>query len=47
MAGFAADIIATIGDKESEFENAVDKKSIAFIMKGGRVDKWRGEEVLW
>ena len=42
--GFAADIIATSGDMESDFEHAVDKGSIVFVMKGGRVYKRDGRE---
>ena len=43
--GFAADIIATNGDLEKDFEVAVDKSSISFVMKGGRVYKSRGREL--
>ncbi|TCD62877.1 hypothetical protein EIP91_006283 [Steccherinum ochraceum] len=42
--GFAADIIATSGDVASAFEHAVDKGSIVFVMKGGRVFKRNGRE---
>ena len=44
--GFAADIIATKGDLEKDFETAVDKESITFVMKGGRVYKLEGKEVV-
>lgn len=43
--GFAADIIATNGDLEQNFEEAVDKGSIVFVMKGGKVYKRDGREV--
>lgn len=43
--GFAADIIATSGDLFTDFENAVDKKSINFVMKGGKVYKQDEKEV--
>ncbi|KAI0032141.1 hypothetical protein K488DRAFT_38875, partial [Vararia minispora EC-137] len=43
--GFAADIIATTGDLEKDFANAVDKNSISFVMKGGKVYKRDGKEV--
>ena len=43
--GFAADIIATTGDLASDFETAVDSKSISFVMKGGTVYKLHGKEV--
>ncbi|THH31033.1 hypothetical protein EUX98_g3170 [Antrodiella citrinella] len=42
--GFAADIIATAGDIANNFEHAVDKGSIVFVMKGGRVYKRDGRE---
>jgi len=42
--GFAADIIATDGDLEKDFERAVDKRSIMFVMKGGRIYKRGGRE---
>ncbi|CAL1694750.1 unnamed protein product [Somion occarium] len=41
--GFAADIIATDGDLTQDFERAVDKGSIVFVMKGGRVYKRDGQ----
>lgn len=44
--GFAADIIATSGDIEHDFDRAVDKGSIVFVMKGGRVYKRDGREVV-
>ena len=44
--GFAADIIATSGSLWEEFENAVDRKSISFVMKGGKVYKRNGQEVV-
>lgn len=43
--GFAADIIATTGDFEKNFANAVDKGSISFVMKAGKVYKRDGKEV--
>ncbi|KAK7695151.1 hypothetical protein QCA50_002341 [Cerrena zonata] len=43
--GFAADIIATSGDLEKHFEEAVDKGSIVFVMKSGKVYKRNGLEV--
>ncbi|KDQ20340.1 hypothetical protein BOTBODRAFT_101627 [Botryobasidium botryosum FD-172 SS1] len=43
--GFAADIIATSGDLSTDFFNAVEPKSIEFVMKGGRVYKMEGKEV--
>lgn len=45
--GFAADIIALDGDLESEFEKAVSKESVKFVMKGGRIFKKDGLEVPW
>lgn len=44
--GFAADIIATSGDLERDFENAVDESVIVFVMKGGTVYKRNGKEVV-
>jgi imidazolonepropionase-like amidohydrolase len=44
--GFAADIIATTGDLEKDFTNAVRSESISFVMKGGRVYKRDGKEVV-
>ena len=43
--GFAADIIATNGDLEKDFERAVDRENIRFVMKGGRVYKLDGKEL--
>lgn len=43
--GFAADIIATKGDLERDFNNAIDEESIVFVMKGGRVYKESGKAV--
>lgn len=43
--GFVADIIATTGDFTKDFEDAVDKSSISFVMKGGKVYKQDGKEV--
>ena len=40
--GFAADIIATEGDLEENFEQAVEEQSICFVMKGGVVYKRDG-----
>ncbi|KAL4246563.1 hypothetical protein ABKN59_008759 [Abortiporus biennis] len=42
--GFAADLIATDGDLENDFENAVDKSGISFVMKGGKIYKHHGVE---
>ena len=44
--GFGADLIATSGDIEGDFEGAVDKNSIAFVMKAGVIYKWHHQEVL-
>lgn len=44
--GFAADIIATMGDLENNFGHAVDKSNISFVMKGGKIYKRGGEEVV-
>lgn len=44
--GFAADLIATTGDLEADFEGAVDKGSISFVMKGGRLYKLNGAELV-
>ena len=44
--GFAADIVATSGDLEGDFTSAVDKSSIVFVMKGGRVFKRGGRELV-
>ncbi|KAI9066480.1 hypothetical protein FKP32DRAFT_1664791 [Trametes sanguinea] len=43
--GFAADIVATRGDFEADFEKAVDKTNITFVMKGGRIFKRDGREL--
>ncbi|THH19371.1 hypothetical protein EW146_g1793 [Bondarzewia mesenterica] len=43
--GWAADLIATSGDLEEDFEQAVSKQSIVFVMKGGRIYKRDGKEV--
>lgn len=43
--GFAADLIATTGDLEGDFEDAVDKGSICFVMKAGRLYKLNGAEL--
>ncbi|KAI0778862.1 hypothetical protein BD413DRAFT_601525 [Trametes elegans] len=43
--GFAADIVATRGDLADDFERAVDKASITFVMKGGKVFKRDGREL--
>lgn len=43
--GFVADIIATTGDLARNFENAVDKQSISFVMKAGKVYKQDGREI--
>lgn len=40
--GFAADIIATDGDLENDFENAVSQAAISFVMKAGTVYKQNG-----
>ncbi|OSD00879.1 hypothetical protein PYCCODRAFT_1413611 [Trametes coccinea BRFM310] len=44
--GFAADIIATRGDLQVDFEKAVDKTSITFVMKGAKILKRDGRELL-
>ena len=44
--GFAADIIATRGDLEADFEGAVDKANIVFVMKAGKVYKLEGRELV-
>ena len=38
--------IATSGDPEGDFESAVDKNSIVFVMKAGVVYKSPGQDVL-
>ena len=40
--GFGADIIATSGDVEKDFVDAIDAKKIAFVMKAGTVYKQEG-----
>jgi hypothetical protein len=37
--GFAADIIAVHGDLENDFESAISKDSVRFVMKAGRIYK--------
>jgi len=37
--GFSADIIATRGNLQTDFENAVDSSNIVFVMKAGRIYK--------
>lgn len=44
--GFAADLIATTGDLDKDFERSVDKSSISFVMKGGRIYRRNGREVV-
>ncbi|KAH9842337.1 uncharacterized protein C8Q71DRAFT_732425 [Rhodofomes roseus] len=44
--GFAADIIATTGDLATSFERAVDKSSITFVMKGGKIYKRDGKGLV-
>ena len=44
--GFGADLIATSGDLEGDFESAVDKNSIAFAMKAGVVQIIRPGRLL-
>lgn len=44
--GFAADIIATTGNLEDDFEHAVDKSAVTFVMKGGSVYKRDGRELV-
>lgn len=43
--GWAADIVATKGDLEKDFEKAVDRGSIDFVMKAGRIYKMDGQEI--
>ncbi|EJU02499.1 hypothetical protein DACRYDRAFT_107416 [Dacryopinax primogenitus] len=43
--GFAADIIATAGSLENEFAQAIEPSKIEFVMKGGKVYKWKGQSV--
>lgn len=40
--GFAADIVATDGDLEEDFENAISPAAISFVMKAGKVYKLGG-----
>lgn len=40
--GFAADVIATSGDLEADFDRAVSSGCISFVMKGGKVYKLGG-----
>ncbi|KAA1467791.1 hypothetical protein DENSPDRAFT_770657 [Dentipellis sp. KUC8613] len=44
--GWAADIIATAGDLEGDFEGAVGRDNIVFVMKAGKVYKKDGKEVV-
>ena len=44
--GFSADIIATDGDIEADFEEAVCAKHITFVMKTGKVYKRNGAPVF-
>ena len=44
--GFGADLIATSGDIEGDFEGAVDPNSIPFVMKAGVIYKWHRQELL-
>jgi imidazolonepropionase-like amidohydrolase len=44
--GFGADLIATSGDIEGDFEGAIDKNSIVFVMMAGVIYKWHRQEVL-
>ncbi|THH01366.1 hypothetical protein EW026_g1314 [Hermanssonia centrifuga] len=46
VKGFAADIIATNGNLEKDFAGAVDKQNIRFVMKGGKIYKRDGLEVV-
>ncbi|KZT51863.1 hypothetical protein CALCODRAFT_487574 [Calocera cornea HHB12733] len=43
--GYAADIIATSGDLENAFDEAIEPKKIEFVMKGGKVYKPEGQAV--
>ncbi|KAI0320062.1 hypothetical protein OF83DRAFT_1053830 [Amylostereum chailletii] len=45
--GFAADVIATTGDLENDFKGAIWKDNISFVMKGGKVYKKDGNEIVW
>lgn len=44
--GFSADIIATDGDLEADFDEAVQPRNISFVMKIGRIYKRDGLPVL-
>jgi imidazolonepropionase-like amidohydrolase len=44
--GFAADIIATGYDLETNFDKAVDATGISFVMKAGKIYKLDGKELL-
>ncbi|KAH9944496.1 uncharacterized protein BXZ73DRAFT_39975 [Epithele typhae] len=44
--GFAADIVATVGDLETNFARAVDKDNIVFVMKGGKIVKMNGSPLV-
>ena len=44
--GFSADLIATTGDFKKDFDGAVSKESINFVMKSGRVYKKDGKPIL-
>ena len=44
--GFSADIIASSGDFEKDFEAAVSARSIVFVMKAGRIYKRDGSPTL-
>lgn len=44
--GFAADLISTKGSLEEDFEGAVDKGSISFVMKAGKIYKLNGKELV-
>ncbi|KII93036.1 hypothetical protein PLICRDRAFT_35213 [Plicaturopsis crispa FD-325 SS-3] len=44
--GFAADIIATTGDFDADFDAAVSADSISFVMKAGRVYKSDGKSLV-
>lgn len=43
--GWAADIIAVEGDLENAFEEAIEQRSVKFVMKSGKVFKRTGLEV--
>ncbi|KAH7886385.1 hypothetical protein F5I97DRAFT_1810064 [Phlebopus sp. FC_14] len=46
VRGFAADIIATSGDLEADFDGAITAASIKFVMKGGKVFKRDGVSLV-